>query len=200
MKLAAEARELMSKQRPSEALAKLDEAEKFAPSSAVVWNMRGSVYTAAPMRDFAKARECFEKAEKITPESFEPKFNLAELLYVQQKYDEAEKALSKIAETFIKLREDVRHLVQFKILVCQLKLGKLEEAEKTRKTFTFMDDTPAYYFATAAFCFHRNDLAEARVWIGKAERLFKLPANAVYLDSLMEARWLPQISVPEQGK
>ncbi len=197
--LIEEVRQLQQKQLSNEALRKLDEADAISPGSALIANVRGSIYTAPPLRDYVKARECFELAEKLTPDAFEPKFNKIELLYVEHKYAEAESAFTKLLVDFVKLREDVRHLVQFKIIVCQLKQGKVAEAEKTSAAFTFMDDTPAYYYMKSAFAFQLPDADEAQKWISKAEKIFKEQDNAVYLDSLMEAGWLKTVTT-EEGK
>ena len=160
--------------------------------------IRGSVYTA--MRDFVKAREAFEKAQTLTPNAFEPKFNIAELSYVEQKYPEAEAAFTKLLQENPKLREEVRHLSQFKVLVSQLKQGKVAEAEKTSLVFTFMDDTPAYYFSKAAFEFQKDNKDGAREWLVKTDKIYKPQQNAVYLDTLMEARWIPSLTVPSDPK
>ncbi len=193
-----EVQKLHAKQRYFEALQKLKDADAISPDDPLVSNIRGSVYTA--MRDFVKAREAFEKAQSLTPKAFEPKFNIAELSYVEQKYPEAEIAFTKLLQENPKLREEVRHLSQFKVLVSQLKQGKVAEAEKTALVFTFMDDTPAYYFTKAAFEFQRNNKEGARDWLVKTDKIFKPQQNAVYLDTLMEARWIPSLTVPSEVK
>jgi len=193
-----EVQKLHAKQRYFEALQKLNDADAIAPNDPIVSNIRGSVYTA--MRDFVKAREAFEKAQTLTPNAFEPKFNIAELSYVEQKYPEAEAAFSKLLQENPKLREEVRHLSQFKVLVSQLKQGKVAEAEKTSLVFTFMDDTPAYYFSKAAFEFQKDNKDGAREWLVKTDKIYKPQQNAVYLDTLMEARWIPSLTVPSDPK
>jgi tetratricopeptide (TPR) repeat protein len=198
--LIEEARGLQQNQRSYEALTKLDEADAISPGSAFIANVRGSIYTAPPLRDYAKARECFETAEKLLPTAFEPKFNKTELLYVEHKYAVAEAEFGKLLENFPKLREEVRHLLQFKIIICQLKQGKAAEAGKGARAFTFMDDTPAYYFTKAAAAFQEGDQSEARKWVGKATKIFKPRATAVYLDSLMEAGWLNSITAGDGTK
>ncbi len=195
-----EARKLQQQQNSFEALRKLDEADVISPGNAIIANVRGSIYTAPPLRDYAKARVFFEAAEKLLPDAFEPKFNKTELLYVEHKYPEAEAAFAKVLADFQKLREEVRHLIQFKIIVCQLKQAKLAEATKSSAGFTFMDDTPAYYYTKAAFAFQKSDLDEARKWVAKAEKIFKSQDNAVYLDTLMEANWLGSITAGDGAK
>lgn len=196
--IVTEVQQLHAKHRFFEALQKLTEAEALAPENPMIFNIRGSIYTG--MRDFEKAKVAFEKAHELLPTSFEPDFNLAELLYVQEKYALAETAFGKLLEKHAKIREDVRHLTTFKIIVCELKQNKIAEAEKNAKAFTFMDDTPAYYFTKAAFAFQKGDQQEARDWLTKAGNIFKQGQNPVYVDSLMEAKWIPSLTVPEDGK
>ena len=62
-----------------------------------------------------------------------------------------------------------------------------------RAVFTFMDDTPAYYFAKAALAFVQKKDDEAKEWLEKANVIFKSADNATYLDSLMETRHIPNI-------
>jgi len=193
--LVQEAQQLHSRQRVREALDKLDEAEKLAPNNPVVNNVRGSLYTA--IRDFEKARESFVKAEALSPAAFEPKFNLAEINYVEGKYPEAQASFNKLLIDYPKIPVNVRHLTLFKIVVCQLKQGLVDDAKKTMATFTFMDDTPAYYFANAAMIFHHGNKVEGQEWVAKAGKIFKDPENMPYLDTLMEARWLPSLTVPD---
>lgn len=188
---------LMSQQHYFDALQELDKADALVPDNPVLTNVRGSIYTAT--RDFDKARECFEKSEKLMPGAFEPRFNLAELLYVQEKYAESENAFSNLLKEFTRLREEVRHLTQFKVIVCRLKQNKVVEAEELTKNFTFMDDTPAYYFTKAAFSFQKGDKDEAKAWVNKALRIFKRAQNSPYIDTLMEAHWINSIGVPEEA-
>lgn len=195
--IVSDVQELHAKKQFFEALEKLKSAEALAPENPLIPNIRGSIYTG--MRDFEKAKEAFEKAHTMLPDAFEPEFNLAELLYVQQRYAEAETAFAKIVEKHVKLREEVRHLAIFKEIVCELKLKKTAEAEKNAKAFSFIDDTPAYYFTKAAFFFAAENEQGGREWLGKATSIFKPAQNAVYIDSLMEAKWIPSLTVPDQA-
>ncbi len=192
--LIVESQQLQSQKKYTDALEKIHQAEALQPNHPIIANARGSIYTA--MRDFDKAEEFFRKAKEQNPDNFEPKFNLTELAFVRGKYAEAELSFRDLLKQHPKIRQEVRHLVQFKILVCQLKMDKVSEAEAMMKAFTFMDDTPAYYFAKAAFAFQKNQKADAQDWLTKAGTIFKLPDNAPYLDTLMEAHWVESIEVP----
>jgi Tfp pilus assembly protein PilF len=192
----AEVQQLVGRKHYLDALLKLDEADAIAPNSAAVWNVRGSVYTS--YRDFDKARDAFTKARAAAPQAFEPQFNLAELLYVEHKYEDAEEAFTQIIKSFPKLREEPRHLTLFKILICRLKQNKANEAADIMKNFTATDDTPAYYYSQAVIPFNAGKRDEAALWMDKAAHIFTEARNAVYLDAINEAQWMKPLTPPKK--
>jgi tetratricopeptide (TPR) repeat protein len=192
-----EAQELQQKQRFYDALEKLDELDVLVPNMPDVYNMRGSIYLSPSLRDFAKADEMFAKAESLQPDSLPPRFNRAELLFVKHDWAGAAAGFEKLLVDFPKTPMTVRHLVLFKLVVCSIKLGQLEAAEKRLKeSFTFMDDTPAYYYANAALSFEKKKESEAKDWLLRANGIFKEGENSAYVDTMMEARWVPNIGLP----
>lgn len=201
-KLLAEVQNLQSRHRYFDALAKLDEAEKLDAKDPNIPNVRGAIYLVPALRRFDEARVEFEKALAMDKGALAPKFNLAELAYVEQKFAEAETAFAAIANEYPRMPLQVRHLVVFKLFVSKVKQDKIPEAEALLKeNFSFMDDTPAYYFAKAAMAFQRKNEAEAQDWMTRAGVIFKPGETAAYVDSLMEARWLPNLALSgEQGK
>lgn len=192
-----EIQELQQRHRYVDALAKLDELEAESPDLVDIYNMRGSIYLTPALRDFAKATEMFDKAEKMQPGSLPPRFNKAELLFVKHDWAGARAAFQKLLEDFPKLPLQVRHLVLYKRLVCEVKQDQIDAANKTLKDhFTFMDDTPAYYMGHAAIAFQQKKESEAKDWIKRADGIFKTSENSPYMDTLMEARWVPNIGLP----
>lgn len=192
-----EAYELQQTQKYADAVQKLDEVEALAPELPELYNMRGSLYLTPALRDFDKAQELLDKAESMNPNSLAPKFNKAELQFVRQEWAGAEKAFQNLLENFPKLPAAVRHLTIYKLLICEVKLGKTELAEKRLKeNFTFMDDSPAYYFGNAAIAFGKKDEAAAKDWLARAAAIYKPDEQSAYMDSLMEARWVPNINLP----
>ncbi|MEZ0388984.1 MAG: hypothetical protein ACAI34_18060 [Verrucomicrobium sp.] len=193
--LVQEAQSLHATQKNFDALEKLDEAEVFQPNSPLIPNVRGSIYTA--MRDFEKARINFQKAEALSPAAFEPKFNLVELDYVGGNFAASESGFMKLLNDYPKLRLEVRHLTLFKVLVSRLKQDNVSGALELMKNFSFMDDTPAYYFSKAAFAFQEGRKDVGREWLGKATGIYKQTLLVPYVDSLMEARWVESLGVTE---
>lgn len=201
-RLLGEAQDLQSRHRYFDALAKLDEAEKLTPEDPNIFNIRGAIYLVPAVRDFEKAQEQFVKSQALAPDALAPKFNLAELLFVKHSFAEAEPAFAALLKEFVKLPMNIRHLVAFKLLSCQAEQKKISDAEKTLKAhFTFMDDTPAYYFAKAEVAFAQKKDDEAKDWLTKANTIFKPADNSAYLDSLMELRHVPNIMMtPVESK
>ncbi len=199
-KLLGEAQDLQARHRYFDALAKLDEAEKLDPKDPNIPNIRGAIYLVPAVRDFEKAKVEFEKALALQPEALAPQFNLGELLFVKHDFAKAEAAFAALIKTYPKVQMQVRHLIAFKLLICQARQDKIDVANTTLKdNFTFMDDTPAYYFSKAALAYQSKKEGEAKEWLEKANIIFKTGENAPYLDSLMEVRWVPNILLPPDG-
>lgn len=194
----SEIQDLQSRQRYTDALQKLDEMEAAHPEIADIYNIRGSIWLAGPLRDYDKSKEQFEKALQLRPNAMAALFNMAELEFVVHHFDIAEKKFAALLEDALKIPLPIRHLILYKQAVCLVKMGKLSEAEEMiKKNFTFMDDTPAYYYANAAVAFQKDNKPKAQEWMARAEAIFGKQAITPYVDTLVEVRWLPHIGLPE---
>ncbi|MBE2287174.1 MAG: tetratricopeptide repeat protein [Prosthecobacter sp.] len=195
-KVLLEARKMRLEHRYSEALEKLDEAEKLAPNLADIYALRGDIYLAPRRRDFDLALPQFQKAAELEPQSPLPRFNLAEYFFVKHEFDAALQAFTKITADFPKLPMIIRHLVHYKRALCELKLGHRPAAEQiVADNFTFMDDTPAYYFSKAALAFDLGDAAKANEWVQRGVAVFKGPNCEPYYDAFKELRWVPDMDL-----
>ncbi len=193
----AEVQDLQSRQKYVDALLKLDEIEAAFPATADLYNLRGAILLAPGIRDFEKAEVAFKKAAELQKGGLGPAFNLAELAFVRHDWANAKASFEALLKEFPKMQVSIRHLVLFKILICQLRLGEMEAAEAALKThFTFMDDTPAYYFSKAAIAFQKEDNITAQEWLAKAVTIFGEKHNAAYIDCLKEVRWMAHVGLP----
>lgn len=193
-KLLLEAREMRVKQRYTDALEKLDAAEKLAPNLADIYALRGDIYLAPRRRDFDLALPEFQKAAELQPDSPLPKFNLAEYHFVKHEFDVALQAFTKLITDYPKLPMVIRHLVHYKRALCEIKLGHRPAADQIiAENFTFMDDTPAYYFSKAAIAFDLGDTNKGNEWIKRGVAVFKGPACEPYYDAFKELRWVPDL-------
>jgi len=193
-KLLLTARDMRVKHQYTDALEKLEEAEKLAPNLPDIYALRGDIYLAPRRRDFDLALPQFEKAAQLQPDSPLPKFNLAEFYFVKHDFDTALKSFSKMIADYPKLPMVIRHLVHYKRMLCELKLGHRQQAEQiVADNFTFMDDTPAYYFSKSAMAFETGDIAKANEWVQRGVAVFKGPACEPYYDAFKELRWVPDM-------
>ncbi len=218
--------------RLQEAFEKLFEAEEIAPELFTIHNLKGAAYT--KMRDFDKARASFDKALKIAPNAFMAQFNLAETEFVTHQYPaalqrlepllpmlekqakEAEEAAKDPKKPFnaaqrknLQLQADATRgtmkLIQYKLLICNLKTDNEPAARKIQKSFNFMDDDPAFYYGNAALAFQKADEAkgdekaaraaqeEAQEWLRSAEKIYARQQLEIYTDSLIETGWIDNL-------
>jgi Tfp pilus assembly protein PilF len=186
-------RRLAAAQKYEEALAKLRDADALQPNSAMVQNARGSIYTS--MKEYEKARQYFKAADALKPGTFEVHFNLTELEYVQGHYEAAAASFTDLLSSFPGMQKEIRALVQFKIVVCQIKLNHLAEAEALVKKFAYAEDSPAGCFTQASFAAQKGDNATANTLLAKAEKAYSRAEIAPYVDALVEAHWITMKTV-----
>ena len=194
--LLLEIQTLQMRKRYLDALTKLEEADKLEPGKAQIHNIRGSIYLSSQMRDLTKARAEFKKAQEIEPEAMPSRFNLAEADYIQGKFAAGARGFADLLVKFPKIPTSLRHMVIFKQIVCQVKQGRLSEATKLMNdSFTFMDDTPAYYFCKAVIALQAKDEKTGNEWLAKAQRIFKKHETSAYLDTLIEGHYIVSIGL-----
>jgi len=180
-----EAARLFQQKRIFEALEKIHAAERIFPDSAALLNLKGIALI--EFRSFDKASAAFERALEITPGAPGVLFNLAEVAFVTHEWktaaDRFEALLPKLTAGDLSL---VR-LIDYKILLCDLKLGRVDEARQRAEKYTYLDDSPFYYYAQASLANLDGNPEEAQQWLGRANRIFRTPALlSPWQDTLME--------------
>ena len=165
------------------ALNKLDIADQIQPDVPDTWTMRGAIY--AEQQAFDKAEDAFEKAATLNPGDFWAPYNLAELLLMQKKYGAAAAAFQKLT-----VYGGHDELVQFKIVFADVLDGKADDAKPVLDAMKFPSDTPAYYFAHAAWGFAHKDAREGNYWSATGLKVFGLERCISYYDALVGVGWL----------
>jgi tetratricopeptide (TPR) repeat protein len=166
------------------ALKKLDLADQVAPNIPDTYDMRGAIY--AEQHAYEKAEDAFEKAGQLNPGDFWPPYNIASLLLMQKKYPEAVDAFKKLA-----VYSGHEELVQFKIVFTDLLAGKPEDAKTVLDAMKFPSDTPAYYYAQAAWAFFNKDQKAGNYWSSTGLKVFNLEKCLPFYDALATQHWLP---------
>lgn len=175
------------------AKAKVDEAEKVQPGTTAAANMSGAI--AMERQDFAAAKADFERALAIDPQFFPAQFNLTEIPFQQKKYAEARTLLQAIEIT----ESTDTELIEYKVFLTYLLEGNTEEAEKRLEAIKFPSNTPAYYFAHAAWDFANERRNEAQSWIQSSGRIFQPHQNMIYAETLEDLGWLQRKPAPAAG-
>lgn len=180
-----EASRFFQQKRIFECLEAITEAEKIFPTSAELLNLRGSCYV--EIRAFDKAMTSFEEALKITPKNTSIRFNVAEVLFVSKQWQKSHDIFQEILREIPESNMALSRLVEFKILLCKIKLGQDDEVTILAQKYDFQDDSPYHYYALAALAYEKEELLEAEAWLGRANRIFRDPnIIAPWQDTLVE--------------
>jgi hypothetical protein len=185
----AEAQRLFSGKRVFEALEKVGEAQAIYADSPDLMNLRGACEI--EFRNFDKAMISFKRADELHPGVPDYVFNIAEVHFVNKEWDAAETLLSKLLTLTGKdptgNRLQLARLVEFKLLLCKIKLGKMEEAVSMSQKYDYLDDSPYPYYAEAAIHFAAGREVEAESAMARGGRIFQSPdILAPWQDTMIE--------------
>ena len=174
------------------ALEKLELADQIHPGVQDTWSMRGAIY--AEQRAYEKAEDAFDHASALAPENFWPRYNLAQLLFMQKKYAAAEAA-------FEKLGDDPQHreLVQFKLILLDLIQNNPGKASVVLQSMKEPSDTAAYYFAHAAWEFAHQNQREGQYWVVTGIKIFGLERCYSMYDALADLGYVSKRTAKMTG-
>lgn len=162
----------------NEALAKLEALQKQVPDDPLVLNLIGSAYTRK--KDYLAADAYFRKAVKKSPGYFPALYNIGEILFWKKKYTEAREHFQAMRST-----DTGNELLQFKIVLCDLGLKETERAAKVMNAIKYPGNSPAWYYAQAAYENHLGHKKKAREYVAGAKYIFG-PKTALF-DETLEA-------------
>jgi len=162
---AVRAEQLFGQKRIFECLETLRKANKIYSKNPATLNLEGACYV--EFRDF----------------------DLAEIEFVTHDWPSALKKLTELKgdKQTKNFHESMIQLIDFKILLCQLKTGKLDAAQQTIGKLSYKDDTPLFYYGKAALAYQAEETAEAEKWLARGRRVFRDPTTlAPWQDTLIE--------------
>lgn len=180
-----EAARFFNQKRVFEAVDEIEKARAIFDESAATYNLLGSCYV--ELRNFDKAMEYFKKAQALDPANQSVRFNIAEVAFVSRQYQLAHDSLSALFKEIDPKQIALSRLVEFKVLLCKLKIGQRDEAMLMAEKYDYLDDSPFYYCAHAAICFSEGNEVKAAEYLGMAARIFRDPAIlSPWEDTLVE--------------
>src|SRR5205814_4328508 len=95
-------------------------------------------------------------------------------------------------------KNQATQIIKFKIYLTLLLEGKDSRAQKMMEQFKFTGDTPALYYAQAAWDLKHNNASKANDWIVSARKIYSHALNLVFADSFYDLGWL-QTQSPSSG-
>ncbi len=174
----------------------IDEVEAADPNQAAVANLRGEI--ALEQKDFAGAEAEFRKAQQLDPNYRDAQYNLAQVPFKKGEYEKARDRFEALFSTTSGTDKDrAAQLIKFKIYLTLLLEGKDSRAQKMMEQFQFTGDTPALYYAQAAWEFKHDNAAKANDWVTSARKIYPLALNGVFADSFFDLGWLQAPSMAE---
>ena len=87
-------------------------------------------------------------------------------------------------------KNQAAQLIKFKIYMTLLLEGKESRAQKMMEQFQFTGDTPALYYAQAAWEFKHNNPTKATDWITSAKKIYSPSLNVVFGDAFYDLGWM----------
>ena len=167
----------------------IDNADAADPNQAATLNLRGEILLEQKQFDQAEAE--FKKALKADSKFRQAQFNLALVPLKKKDYaaarDRFEALLSKTPGGD---KTEAAQLIKFDIYMTWLLEGKDSRAQKLMEQFQFTGDTPALYYAQAAWEFKHNNPTRATDWITSAKKIYSPALNVVFADSFYDLGWM----------
>ena len=167
----------------------IDEADATDPNQAPILTLKGEVMI--EQKDFDGAEAAFKKAAKVDPKFREAQYNLAQVPFKKKDYGKARERFEALfSQTPGGDKNQAAQMIKFKIFMTLLLEGKDSKAQKMMEQFQFTGDTPALYYAQAAWEFKHNNPVKANDWIASAKKIYSASLNGVFADSFYDLGWL----------
>ncbi len=167
----------------------LDLADEGAPNQAPSLNLRGEI--AMEDQKFDEAEEAFRQANVANPKFREAQYNLAQIPFKKKDYAKSRERLEKLfADTPGGEKNQAAQLIKYKIFMTLLLEGNDAQAQQMMDQFKFTGDTPALYYAQAAWSFKHDNRDQGNDWIKSARKIYSPALNIIFADTFYDLGWL----------
>jgi tetratricopeptide (TPR) repeat protein len=171
------------------ALKFIDEADAAEPNQPATLNLRGEILM--EQKQFDQAEAAFKKVSKLDPKFREAQYNLAQIPFKQKDYGKARDRFEALFnQTPGGDKNQAAQILKFKVYMTLLLEGKESRAQKMMEQFQFTGDTPALYYAQAAWEFKHNNPSKATDWIASAKKIYPSALNNLFSDAFYDLGWL----------
>jgi Flp pilus assembly protein TadD len=167
----------------------VDQADQADPNQPSTLNLRGEILM--QQQQFDQAEAAFKKAAKLDPKFREAQYNLAQIPFKKKDYAKARDRF----ETLYKRtpggdKNQAAELIKFKIYMTLLLEGKESRAHAMMEEFQFTGDTPALYYAQAAWEYQHKNPEKAADWASSANKIYSPALNSVFADTFYDVGWM----------
>jgi tetratricopeptide (TPR) repeat protein len=167
----------------------IDEADAADPNQAPILNLRGEILVEE--KEFDEAEVAFKKASKADSKFREAQYNLAQIPFKKKDYVKARERFNALfKQTPGGDKNPAAQIIKFKIYMTLLLEGKESRAQKMMEQFQFTGDTPALYYAQAAWEFQHNNPNKATDWVASAKKIYSPALNNLFTDAFYDLDWL----------
>src|SRR5205809_4126748 len=171
------------------ALKLVDEADQADPNQPAILNLRGEILM--QQQQFDQAEAAFKKAAKLDPKFREAQYNLAQIPFKKKDYAKARERFEALYQrTPGGDKNQAAELIKFKIYMTLLLEGKESRAHAMMEEFQFTGDTPALYYAQAAWEYKHNNPEKAADWTSSANKIYSPALNTVFADAFYDVGWM----------
>src|SRR6184192_1541138 len=178
----------------------VDEADQADPNQPTTLNLRGEILM--EQKQFDEAEAVFKRAAKLDPKFREAQYNLAQIPFKKKDYAKARERFEALFErTPGGDKNQASQLIKFKIYMTLLLDGKESRAQAIMEQFQFTGDTPALYYAQAAWEFKHSNPEKAADWTASAKRIYSPALNNVFADAFYDVGWMqsPEIATASES-
>src|SRR4029453_18878394 len=178
-----------------------NEADQAHPNQPPTLNLRREILM--EQKELGEADAAFKKAAKLDPKFREAQYNLAQIPFKKKDYAKARERFQALLErTPGGDKNQAAELMKFKIYMTLLLEGKDSRAQAMMEQFQFTGDTPALYYAQAAWEFKHNNPEKAADWTASAKKIYSPALNSVFADAFYDVGWMqspePAAAAPER--
>jgi len=182
--LLRQAFQLVQQKQFDAALDKVNAALQVAPKNSDAYGLRGNIYAQKGLWD--QAWKDYHAALQFDGKNTKMRFNLAEIDFMQKKYDDARPGFLALEED-----SDFGDLAAYKVFLCDLFGGHEELAAKELDAFNQVGSNASYYFANATWSLYHHKTEDGRGWLTSAVSIYALNKFKLYATSLVELGYLP---------
>jgi tetratricopeptide (TPR) repeat protein len=168
------------------ARAALDRFEKAGKPTVESYDLRGCIET--EQGNFSDAAKSFASAHDTNQSIFAPRLHAGDSLLRQKQYPEAR----GVYETLLKETNIIISSERLRYAILLTYLGEKNEdaAKRTFEQITFPTESPAYYYAQAAWAFAHGNQRDAQKWLKSAEKIYDTGVTSWFARPLYDFGWI----------